>query len=82
MELVRYCFNLQSGGPTWKVPLGRRDGFVANQSASNNLPSPFDGIDQISQKFSNVGLNISDVVALSGIYGCYFIIHIQNYLII
>ncbi|XP_044483816.1 peroxidase N-like [Mangifera indica] len=55
-----------SGGPTWKVPLGRRDGFVANQSASSNLPSPFDTIDQIFKKFSDVGLNISDVVALSG----------------
>ncbi|KAJ0020685.1 hypothetical protein Pint_31321 [Pistacia integerrima] len=57
---------LLSGGPTWKVPLGRRDGFVANLSASNNLPSPFEGINEISKKFSDVGLNISDVVALSG----------------
>lgn len=59
---------MQSGGPTWKVPLGRRDGFVANRSAADNLPSPFEGLDAISKKFTNVGLGITDVVALSGIY--------------
>lgn len=59
---------MQSGGPTWKVPLGRRDGFVANRLAADNLPSPFEGLDAISNKFTNVGLGITDVVALSGIY--------------
>ncbi|XXG51335.1 hypothetical protein AAC387_Pa02g5133 [Persea americana] len=58
---------LFSGGPTWKVLLGRRDGLVANQSGANNsLPSPFESVDQIIQKFAAVGLNITDVVSLSG----------------
>ncbi|KAG8370883.1 hypothetical protein BUALT_Bualt13G0029800 [Buddleja alternifolia] len=57
---------LLSGGPTWKVLLGRRDGLVANQSGANNLPSPFDSLDAIIAKFAVVGLNITDVVALSG----------------
>lgn len=58
---------LLSGGPTWKVPLGRRDGLVANQTGSNNgLPAPFDPLDTIISKFAAVGLNVTDVVALSG----------------
>ncbi|CAL9138820.1 unnamed protein product [Musa acuminata var. zebrina] len=56
-----------SGGPTWKVLLGRRDGLVANQTGANsNLPSPFDSISTIISKFAAVGLNTTDVVALSG----------------
>ncbi|CAL9202849.1 unnamed protein product [Musa acuminata subsp. burmannicoides] len=56
-----------SGGPTWKVLLGRRDGLVANQTGANsNLPSPFDSINTIISKFAAVGLNTTDVVALSG----------------
>ncbi|XP_068662747.1 peroxidase N-like [Aristolochia californica] len=58
---------LLSGGPSWKVPLGRRDGLVANQSGANNgLPTPFETIPQIAAKFAAVGLNITDVVSLSG----------------
>ncbi|KAJ3674089.1 hypothetical protein LUZ60_006081 [Juncus effusus] len=59
---------LFSGGPNWWVPLGRRDGLVANQSGANTgLPSPFDSIDTIISKFSAVGLDTTtDVVALSG----------------
>lgn len=57
---------LQSGGPTWKVLLGRRDGPVANQAGANNLPSPFEGLNVITAKFVAVGLNITDVVSLSG----------------
>ncbi|KAK4856836.1 hypothetical protein QYF36_021826 [Acer negundo] len=63
-----YVDNLQSGGPTWKVPLGRRDGLVANLTAANTtqLPSPFEGLNSIISKFVAVGLNITDVVSLSG----------------
>ncbi|KAM4096848.1 hypothetical protein ACJW30_08G135900 [Castanea mollissima] len=56
-----------SGGPTWKVLLGRRDALVANQSGANTgLPSPFDNLGNITLKFANVGLNLRDVVSLSG----------------
>ncbi|KAK9123140.1 hypothetical protein Sjap_012742 [Stephania japonica] len=58
---------LLSGGPRWRVPLGRRDGRVSNQTEANNrLPSPFLNIDQIIQRFKDVGLDTTDVVALSG----------------
>lgn len=58
---------MQSGGPTWKVLLGRRDGLVANQAGANaSLPTPFETLEVIIQKFVNVGLNVTDVVSLSG----------------
>ncbi|XP_057955611.1 peroxidase N-like [Malania oleifera] len=58
---------LLSGGPTWKVLLGRRDGMAANQSGANTgLPSPLEALDVITAKFVAVGLNLTDVVSLSG----------------
>ncbi|KAL1832020.1 hypothetical protein DCAR_0102037 [Daucus carota subsp. sativus] len=58
---------LLSGGPNWKVFLGRRDGLVANQTGANsNLAGPTETIQSILTKFTNVGLNLTDVVALSG----------------
>ena len=42
---------------------------MANQTGANTaLPSPFESLDNIITKFVNVGLNIADVVALSGTY--------------
>ncbi|CAB4281721.1 unnamed protein product [Prunus armeniaca] len=56
-----------SGGTSWKVLLGRRDGLVANQTGANNgLPSPFETLDVIISKFATVGLDVKDVVSLSG----------------
>ncbi|KAL0437260.1 UNVERIFIED_CONTAM: Peroxidase N [Sesamum radiatum] len=58
---------LLSGGPSWNVLLGRRDGLVSNQTGANlSLPSPFESLDAIIAKFVAVGLNTTDVVALSG----------------
>ncbi|KAI3868117.1 hypothetical protein MKX03_035333 [Papaver bracteatum] len=58
---------LLSGGPSWKVRFGRRDGIISNQTKANlALPSPFEDVDKIISKFSDVGLNVTDVVALSG----------------
>lgn len=71
----RYLFififlnGVQAGGPSWNVLLGRRDSRRANQRGANtSIPSPFEGINNITTKFSVVGLNITDLVALSGIY--------------
>ncbi|KAK4266521.1 hypothetical protein QN277_027425 [Acacia crassicarpa] len=56
-----------SGGPSWNVLLGRRDGSISNGALANSsIPSPFDSLDTIVSKFTNVGLNLSDVVPLSG----------------
>ncbi|XP_055808246.1 peroxidase A2-like [Solanum dulcamara] len=56
-----------AGGPSWNVLLGRRDSRRANQRGANtSIPSPFEGINNITTKFSVVGLNITNLVALSG----------------
>jgi len=51
----------------WAVPLGRRDGTTASQSAANDqLPSPFEPLENITAKFTSKGLDIKDLVLLSG----------------
>ena len=65
--MFTFCTIWQAGGPVWEVPLGRRDGFSANQTLANeNLPAPSLSIDQLISAFANQGLNITDLVALSG----------------
>ncbi|KAK6923009.1 hem peroxidase [Dillenia turbinata] len=56
-----------TGGPYWFVPLGRRDSLTANESAANaNIPSPFEPLENITAKFTAKGLDLKDVVVLSG----------------
>ncbi|KAJ8754535.1 hypothetical protein K2173_005696 [Erythroxylum novogranatense] len=56
-----------SGGPSWSVLLGRRDSLTANQAGANaSIPAPFESLSNITAKFSAVGLNTNDLVALSG----------------
>ncbi|KAG7554366.1 hem peroxidase [Arabidopsis suecica] len=55
------------GGPSWTVLLGRRDGLTANLAGANSsIPSPVESLSNITSKFSAVGLNTNDLVALSG----------------
>ncbi|XP_076929047.1 peroxidase 10-like [Bidens hawaiensis] len=58
-----------TGGRYWSVALGRRDGLAAN----TEIPSPFESLDNIIAKFTSKGLNIKDVVALSGAYTIGFV---------
>ncbi|TKY70547.1 Peroxidase 10 [Spatholobus suberectus] len=55
-----------SKGPFWYVPLGRRDGTTASESEANNLPSPFEPLENITAKFISKGLEKKDVAVLSG----------------
>ena len=55
-----------AGGPRWSVPLGRRDGTTTNIESANNLPSPFDSLETLQEKFRNMGLDDTDLVALQG----------------
>ncbi|KAK1629112.1 hypothetical protein QYE76_003427 [Lolium multiflorum] len=55
-----------AGGPSWSVPLGRRDGTKTNIESADDLPSPFDPLDILHKKFRNMGLNDIDLVALQG----------------
>ena len=56
----------QQGGPSWRVLYGRRDSRTANKTGADNLPSPFENLDPLVKKFADVGLNETDLVALSG----------------
>ncbi|XVE87355.1 hypothetical protein DITRI_Ditri18aG0111000 [Diplodiscus trichospermus] len=56
-----------TGGPSWEAPLGRRDSLGASLSGSNNnIPAPNNTFQTILTKFKLQGLDIVDLVALSG----------------
>ncbi|KAI3757246.1 hypothetical protein L6452_04780 [Arctium lappa] len=55
-----------SGGPNWAVPKGRKDGRISKASETRQLPAPTFNISQLQQSFSQRGLSMEDLVALSG----------------
>ncbi|GKV21264.1 hypothetical protein SLEP1_g31258 [Rubroshorea leprosula] len=58
---------VMAGGPSWPVALGRQDGLTASMQAANEqLPSPFEPLENITAKFTSKGLDLKDVVVLSG----------------
>ena len=63
---IHLCVICQAGGPFWDVPLGRRDGLTASESEANNMPSTIETLDGITAKFTAKGLDLKDVVVLSG----------------
>lgn len=55
------------GGPSYTVPLGRRDSTTASLSLANNdLPPPTSDLADLVGNFSRKGLSTTDMVALSG----------------
>ncbi|PWA66812.1 heme peroxidase [Artemisia annua] len=56
-----------AGGPSWEVPVGRRDSLGASlRGSNNNIPAPNNTFQTILTKFKLRGLDIVDLVALSG----------------
>ncbi|BBN18087.1 peroxidase [Marchantia polymorpha subsp. ruderalis] len=56
-----------AGGPSWTVELGRRDGLTASKSAAeSDIPNPTTDVLALTSSFSNVGLDQTDLAALSG----------------
>ncbi|XP_057775205.1 peroxidase 64-like [Salvia miltiorrhiza] len=55
-----------SGGPTWDVPQGRKDGRISKANDTLQLPFPTFNISQLHQSFSQRGLSWEDLVTLSG----------------
>ncbi|XP_073285902.1 peroxidase 64 [Primulina huaijiensis] len=55
-----------SGGPTWGVPNGRKDGRISKGNDTRQLPFPTFNISQLQQSFAQRGLAVDDLVALSG----------------
>ncbi|XP_062209237.1 peroxidase P7-like [Phragmites australis] len=55
------------GGPSYNVPLGRRDARTASQAAANNsIPAPTLNLDRLVSNFASHGLSVQDLVLLSG----------------
>jgi peroxidase len=55
------------GGPTWTVPVGRRDARTASQSdALNQIPRPSSNLATLIKQFQDHGLTATDLTALSG----------------
>lgn len=57
---------MQSNGPSYQVPTGRRDGEVSNVTLADDMPDVSDSIQQLKTKFSHKGLSEKDLVLLSG----------------
>ena len=58
---------MQLGGPSWTVPLGRRDARTASQSAANNeIPGPTSNLSTLTSMFAAKGLTARDLTVLSG----------------
>ncbi|KAJ7533119.1 hypothetical protein O6H91_13G033900 [Diphasiastrum complanatum] len=55
-----------TGGPSWEVATGRRDGSVSSALDTFNLPTPFDSVAVLKQKFLAKGLSAQDLVTLTG----------------
>ncbi|KAI5058440.1 hypothetical protein GOP47_0026610 [Adiantum capillus-veneris] len=56
-----------ASGSTWPVLKGRKDGMISLASrVENNLPGPNSNVDQLKALFRSKGLDIMDIVALSG----------------
>lgn len=57
---------MQTKGPKWKVPTGRRDGRMSVFSEFINLPPPFLNFTQLKGIFAQNGLSVKDLAVLSG----------------
>ncbi|KAM0939941.1 putative peroxidase [Dioscorea sansibarensis] len=57
-----------SGGPDYKVPLGRRDGltFATANVTNASLPPPTSSVSALITALNNLGLDTTDLVTLSG----------------
>jgi len=58
---------MQLGGPSWTVPLGRRDSTNSSATMANSdLPPPQFNLSQLIPAFQNKNLDATDLVAPSG----------------
>ncbi|KAL0354119.1 UNVERIFIED_CONTAM: Peroxidase 3 [Sesamum angustifolium] len=67
VSLVARDAVVATGGPFWRVPTGRRDGVMSNVSeALAQIPAPSSNFSTLQTDFANKGLNLKDLVLLSG----------------
>ncbi|CAM0949898.1 unnamed protein product [Alopecurus aequalis] len=64
---ARDAISFQFGRDLWDVQLGRRDGLVSLASeALSDIPSPSDNFTALEANFASKGLDVKDLVILSG----------------
>ncbi|KAI4992191.1 hypothetical protein ZWY2020_046683 [Hordeum vulgare] len=64
---ARDAISFQFGRDLWDVQLGRRDGVVSSASeVLSDIPSPSDNFTVLEAKFASKGLDVKDLVILSG----------------
>ncbi|WCJ37594.1 Peroxidase superfamily protein [Euphorbia peplus] len=66
LALVTRDSIVATGGPFWKVPTGRRDGVISRATETTSIPPPFANFTTLQTLFSNQGLDLNDLVLLSG----------------
>ncbi|KAL9264378.1 Peroxidase 56-like protein [Drosera capensis] len=65
VALVARDVVVETGGLTWNVETGRRDGTVSRlNEALANLPPPLFNITQLKANFQGKGLNVKDLAVL------------------
>ncbi|KAJ6691037.1 PEROXIDASE 25-RELATED [Salix koriyanagi] len=80
LTLVARDSIVATGGPFWRVPTGRRDGLISKSSeALSKIPSPSDNFTTLQTLFANHGLDLKDLVILSGAHTI-GIAHCQSFL--
>ncbi|XP_050204524.1 peroxidase 3-like [Mercurialis annua] len=66
LTLVTRDSIVATGGPFWNVPTGRRDGVISRASETTAIPAPFANFTTLQTLFANQGLDLKDLVLLSG----------------
>lgn len=54
------------GGPYWMIPYGRKDGRVSIAKETEMVPMGYENITALVEFFQSQGLNVLDLVVLSG----------------
>ncbi|PIA61957.1 hypothetical protein AQUCO_00200152v1 [Aquilegia coerulea] len=57
---------VELGGPSYSVPVGRRDARAPSRAGTSDLPGFFEDLGPLLSKFSAKGFNAREMVALSG----------------
>ncbi|XP_076912043.1 peroxidase 7-like [Bidens hawaiensis] len=55
-----------AGGPFWSIPFGRKDGRVSLAKEAASVPMGRESVTQLIEFFQSKGLNVLDLVVLSG----------------
>ncbi|XP_073301851.1 peroxidase 7 [Primulina huaijiensis] len=57
---------VSAGGPFWMVPYGRKDGRISLHKEADSVPMGHERITDLVELFQSKGLNVLDLVVLSG----------------